>query len=39
VDIARERAAAMLAAREDWRPALSEDQVEALAEVCGVERP
>jgi trimethylamine--corrinoid protein Co-methyltransferase len=35
---ARERVAAMFAAREDWRPALSDDQVEALAEVCGVDR-
>jgi trimethylamine--corrinoid protein Co-methyltransferase len=36
VDVARERVAAMLAAREDWRPALSDDQLAELAAVCGV---
>lgn len=35
--VARERVAAMLAARADWRPALSDDQLDALAAVCGVE--
>ena len=33
---ARERTAALLAAREDWRPALSDEQLAALAGVCGV---
>jgi trimethylamine--corrinoid protein Co-methyltransferase len=37
VAVARERAAAMLAARADWRPALSDDQLAALAAVCGVD--
>ncbi len=36
VDAARERVTAMLQARADWRPALSDAQVAALAEVCGV---
>jgi len=36
VAAARERAAALLAAREDWRPALADEQLRALAEVCGV---
>jgi trimethylamine--corrinoid protein Co-methyltransferase len=34
---ARERVAALLAARREWRPALSDGQLAALAEVCGVE--
>jgi trimethylamine---corrinoid protein Co-methyltransferase len=34
--IARERANELLAARRDWRPALSDDQLAALAAVCGV---
>jgi hypothetical protein len=37
VAVAREHAAAILAARADWRPALSGDQLAALAAVCGVE--
>jgi trimethylamine--corrinoid protein Co-methyltransferase len=37
VAVARERATAVLAARADWRPALSDDQLAALAAVCGVE--
>lgn len=36
VAAARGRAAAMLAARRDWRPALDDDQLRALADVCGV---
>jgi trimethylamine--corrinoid protein Co-methyltransferase len=36
VAVARERVAAMLAARADWRPALSDAQLRALAAVCGV---
>ena len=36
VAVARERVAAMLAARRDWRPALDDEQLRALAEVCGV---
>jgi trimethylamine--corrinoid protein Co-methyltransferase len=36
VAVARERVAAMLAARADWRPALSDAQLGALAAVCGV---
>jgi trimethylamine--corrinoid protein Co-methyltransferase len=36
VAVARERVAAMLAARADWRPALGDEQLRALAEVCGV---
>ena len=38
VAVARERVAAMLAARADWRPALSDAQLRALAAVCGVPR-
>ena len=34
--VAREQTAALLAARADWRPALSDDQLDALAAVCGV---
>jgi trimethylamine--corrinoid protein Co-methyltransferase len=34
--VARELTAAHLAARADWRPALSDDQLVALAAVCGV---
>jgi trimethylamine--corrinoid protein Co-methyltransferase len=34
--VARERVAALLAARADWRPALSDEQLAALAAVCGV---
>jgi hypothetical protein len=37
VDVARQWVADTLTAREDWRPALSDDQLRALAEVCGVE--
>ena len=33
---AREQVAATLAARADWRPALTDDQLVALADVCGV---
>jgi trimethylamine--corrinoid protein Co-methyltransferase len=33
---AREKVAATLAARADWRPALTDDQLAALADVCGV---
>jgi trimethylamine:corrinoid methyltransferase-like protein len=36
IAVARELAAALLAARADWRPALDEDRLRALAEVCGV---
>ena len=36
VAAARERAAAMLAARRDWRPALDDEQLRALADVCGI---
>ena len=36
VAAARERAAAMLAARRDWRPALDDEQLRALANVCGI---
>jgi trimethylamine--corrinoid protein Co-methyltransferase len=36
VDVARDRTAAMLRARADWRPALSDAQLAALADVCGV---
>ncbi len=36
VAAARERAAARLAARAGWRPALSNAQLDALAAVCGV---
>ena len=36
VAVARERVAAMLAARRDWRPALDDDQLRRLADVCGV---
>ena len=36
VAVARERAAAMLEARRDWRPALDDDQLRRLAAVCGV---
>ncbi len=35
--VARERTRALLEARTDWRPALSDDQLQALAAVCGVE--
>ena len=38
VDVARQWVADTLTAREDWRPALSDDQLDALAAVCGVER-
>ncbi len=34
--LARERTAAMLAARKDWRPALDDEQLRQLAELCGV---
>ncbi len=37
VAVARERARAMLAARADWHPALTDDQMAALADVCGVD--
>jgi len=37
IAVARERVAAMLAARRDWRPALDDDQLRALADVCGIE--
>ncbi len=37
VAAARERAAALLAARRDWRPALDDEQLRALADVCGVD--
>ena len=37
VAAARERAAALLAARADWRPSLSDAQLCALADVCGVD--
>jgi trimethylamine:corrinoid methyltransferase-like protein len=37
VAAAREQMAAMLQARAHWRPALSDDQLAALAEVCGVQ--
>jgi trimethylamine---corrinoid protein Co-methyltransferase len=36
VAVARARTAAMLAARAEWRPALSDAQMDALAGVCGV---
>jgi trimethylamine--corrinoid protein Co-methyltransferase len=36
VAVAREQVAAMLAARADWHPALSDAQLRALAAVCGV---
>jgi trimethylamine--corrinoid protein Co-methyltransferase len=36
VAVAREQVAAMLAARADWRPALSDEQLRALADVCGI---
>jgi len=34
---AREQVAATLSARADWRPALTDDQMVALADVCGVD--
>jgi trimethylamine--corrinoid protein Co-methyltransferase len=37
VATARERAAAMLAARSDWRPALDDEQLRRLAAVCGID--
>ena len=37
VDVARQWVADTLAARADWRPALSADQLTALAGVCGVD--
>jgi trimethylamine---corrinoid protein Co-methyltransferase len=37
VDVARQWVGDTLAAREDWRPALTDDQLAALADVCGVE--
>jgi trimethylamine--corrinoid protein Co-methyltransferase len=33
---ARDQVAATLAARADWRPALTDDQLAALADICGV---
>ena len=33
---AREKVAATLTARADWRPALDDDQLRALADVCGI---
>jgi len=36
VAAARERAAALLAGRAGWRPALTDAQLAALAAVCGV---
>ena len=38
VALARERAAELLAARRDWRPALDDDQLRRLAGVCGIAR-
>ena len=39
VDVARQWVADTLAARADWRPALSDDQLAALVDVCGVAAP
>jgi trimethylamine--corrinoid protein Co-methyltransferase len=38
VATARARMNELLAARADWRPALDDDQLDALADVCGVAR-
>jgi trimethylamine--corrinoid protein Co-methyltransferase len=37
LDVAREWVEAVLQAREAWRPALDDDQLRALADVCGVD--
>jgi len=36
IAVARERTKALLDARADWRPALDDDQLRALADVCGM---